>query len=122
MRPLELAFIKMVHLCVVLICQQFRKTNELAIPQPISSPANHRAFSKEAKVEMLNFVTKEERIDVLTSEEGIAPGYIKDSSGVQETCDAFFPNNNMMFKAEWLIEIATFMQNRIDLPGGKIWK
>jgi len=49
----------------------------------------------------IDFVVKEDRIQVLSPE--IELGYIKDN--------AFFPNNAMMFKAEWLVEIAEFMQN-----------
>ena len=55
----------------------------------------------------IDFVVKEDRIQVLSPE--IELGYIKDN--------AFFPNNAMMFKAEWLVEIAEFMQNYIDLHG-----
>jgi len=55
----------------------------------------------------IDFVIKEDRIQVLSPE--IELGYIKDN--------AFFPNNAMMFRSEWLVEIAGFMQNYIDLPG-----
>jgi len=55
----------------------------------------------------IDFVVKEDRIQVLSPE--IELGYIKDN--------AFFPNNAMMFKAEWLVEIAGFMQNKIELVG-----
>jgi len=63
----------------------------------------------------IDFVIKEDRIQVLSPLSAFAQadeielGYIKDN--------AFFPNNAMMFKAEWLVEIAGFMQNCIDLPG-----
>jgi len=56
---------------------------------------------------MLKFITKENKIDVLSSKGGITLGYIKDS--------IFFPNNNMMFKKEWLIEIAEYMRKHGEI-------
>ena len=66
---------------------------------------------------MLKFVTNEERIDVLTSEEGLALGYIDEDN-------VFFPNNKMMFRVERMLEIARFMQKQKliqgDIPYGII--
>lgn len=58
---------------------------------------------------MLKFVTKENEIDVLSSEGGIMLGYISDN--------VFFPNNNMMFKVEWMFEIAMYMQKQRLIEG-----
>lgn len=61
---------------------------------------------------MLKFVTNEEqkRIDILTSQEGIALGYIDENN-------VFFPNNNMMFRVEWMLQIARFMQKQKLIQG-----
>ena len=65
---------------------------------------------------MLKFVTKENKTEVLISQEGVMLGYIDEDN-------VFFPNNNMMFRTEWMLEIARFMQQRkligeIPMGGG----
>ena len=54
---------------------------------------------------MLKFIAEgqKNRTDILTELEGIALGYIDENN-------VFFPNNNMMFRTEWMLEIARFMQ------------
>ena len=62
---------------------------------------------------MLNFITKEQKTDVLSQEGGIMLGYIENN--------VFFPNNSMMFKVEWMLEIVRYMQKlqgEIPLPYG----
>lgn len=58
---------------------------------------------------MLKFVTKDNKTDVLSSEGGIMLGYIDENN-------IFFPNNNMMFKVEWMLEIARYMQIQGEIP------
>lgn len=59
---------------------------------------------------MLNFVlTKKNETEVLTDQGGVMLGYIDQNN-------VFFPNNNMMFRVEWMLEIARFMNKRGEIP------
>lgn len=54
---------------------------------------------------MLKFITKENQTNVLTDKEGIALGYINENN-------VFLPNDSMMFRVEWMMQIARYMQKQ----------
>lgn len=64
---------------------------------------------------MLKFIVIEnKKTNILTEQEGIMLGYIDENN-------IFFPNNNMMFKVEWLEKIAGYMHKHGTIQLGEIY-